>query len=84
MSFAKTHGIALVKVTEGRFTYETKSIGGSHGLSREDALEHMGLPYFVAIHIGRGDGPKTTRAGVIDPTSDGAWIAEHVLGAPRA
>jgi hypothetical protein len=84
VSFAKTHGIALVKVTEGRFTYETRSIDGSHGMSREDALEHMGLPYFVGVHIERGDEPNTTSAGVINPTSDGAWIAEHVLGVPTA
>lgn len=53
LEFALTHGIALVTVTEGRFTYETKSVDNRPSLSREHAREWFGIPTFVDIAIAR-------------------------------
>ncbi|OZE13460.1 hypothetical protein CH249_01330 [Rhodococcus sp. 05-2255-3B1] len=47
VAYATTHGIALVTVTEGRFTYETKSVEQAPPLTREEAAQHFGLPTFV-------------------------------------
>lgn len=47
MDYAKVHGIALVKVTEGRFTFETRGRDEGLAMTREEATAH-GLPAFVA------------------------------------
>jgi len=47
LGFALAHGIALVTVTEGRFTFETKSAYKTTALTREQALEYYDLPTFV-------------------------------------
>jgi Protein of unknown function (DUF4238) len=47
VDFAKTHGIALVSVTEGRFMYETKSAERRPALTREEAKEMWNLPTFA-------------------------------------
>ncbi|MGL5826430.1 MAG: restriction endonuclease [Nocardioides sp.] len=47
LGFALAHGIALVTVTEGRFTFETKSAYKTTELTREQALEYYDLPTFV-------------------------------------
>lgn len=40
INFAKVHGIALVLVSEGRFTFETKAASPTPTLTREQAAEH--------------------------------------------
>jgi hypothetical protein len=49
LEFAKAHGIALVWVTEGRFTYEARAATPVPLMSREEALRRFDLPAFVAI-----------------------------------
>jgi hypothetical protein len=46
LEYAKIHGIALVMVTEGRYTYMTRSTTESPPLSREGARS-LGLPDFT-------------------------------------
>jgi hypothetical protein len=50
IEFARTHRIALIGVTEGRFTFETRSIDKPPPLSREQAAELWGTETFVAFH----------------------------------
>jgi hypothetical protein len=38
LEYAKTHGIALVTVTEGRFTFETKAVDKPPTMSRQEAV----------------------------------------------
>jgi hypothetical protein len=78
VTYAKAHGIALVKVTEGRFTYEVRSADWKPSMSREDARKHLGLADFVGIQVERGE-PGTTISGVIGPDDD-EWIARNILG----
>jgi hypothetical protein len=59
IGYAKTHGIALVLVTEGRFTFETKDAGERPTLSREQA-DVFGIPPLV----GECFGPTDTGSGV--------------------
>jgi len=56
INYAKTHGIALVLVTEGRFTFETKGAGEWPTLSRQHA-DALGIPPLVACF-----GPTDTEA----------------------
>ncbi len=49
IEYAKAHGIALVHVTEGRFTYIQRA-EGSETLTHEEAAEH-GLPLFVGLRV---------------------------------
>ena len=60
LTYAKTHGIALAKVTEGRYTYETRSRIGPPTPTREQARDRWGLPAFVAHAYTSGDEPDTT------------------------
>jgi len=78
LTFAKTHGIALVKVTEGRFTYETKAAGEQSYMSREEAEARLGIPAFVGISIERGD-DGSTQMGAIS-YRDAQWFAKSILG----
>jgi len=61
LDYAKTHGIALATVTEGRFTYETRSTYGAAAMTRQQAKERFGLPDFVGHVYGPGDEPGSTR-----------------------
>ena len=54
MTYAATHGIALVKVTEGRFTFVRRSTEPMPAISVEDARE-MGIPDFVGINYRKND-----------------------------
>ena len=63
--YAKTHGIALAKVTEGRFTYETKSQVGQPPPTREQAKHRWGLPAFVAHAYAFGDEPGITSVSLM-------------------
>lgn len=47
VQFAIVHGMALVRVTEGRFTYQTRGSKTTDVLTREDASRDFGIPTFV-------------------------------------
>lgn len=66
IEFAKTHGIALVLVTEGRFTFATRAPAPQEALSREEAGE-KGIPTFVGICFGPADKPGATSISTLDP-----------------
>ena len=59
INYAKTHGIALVLVTEGRFTFETRDAEERATPSREEA-DALGIPALV----GKCFGPTDTESGV--------------------
>jgi hypothetical protein len=83
IEFAKVHGIALVVVTEGRFTYETRSVDQPPPPSRTEAAERLGLPTFVGHCLARGDKPGTTRVALMS-TEFPEYVAEHLLAVPAA
>jgi hypothetical protein len=79
LNFALAHGIALVTVTEGRFTFETKSARATPALTREQALEYYGLPTFVGhAYSGAGD----DAVGVTLMSSEHAEYIVHELFPP--
>jgi hypothetical protein len=78
IELAKIHGVALVLITEGRFTYETRSATPTPVISREDAWRHFRIPVFVGVHIGAGDSVGPTRFSVIEP-GDPERVAEALL-----
>lgn len=65
LEYAKTHGIALVSLTEGRFTYETRAASPPPVLTREVARERYGLPIFVGHAYGAGESPGSTSCTLI-------------------
>ena len=77
--FAKTHGIALVMVSEGRFTFETRAAAPRPAMSREEARERCGIPTFVAVCFGPGDTPRSTMITTIDP-NDTRRIQKDIFG----
>lgn len=79
LEYAKTHGIALATVTEGRFTFETKSVGRALTMTREQATERYGLPEFVGHVYLPGDTPKSTRVTILGPEHP-HYVAEALLG----
>jgi len=80
-TYASAHGIALVKVTEGRFTVITKSATPTRPLSREVARA-MGLPTFVGHCLSAGDKPGSISTTLV--TGQPEYAAELLLGrAPR-
>ena len=76
--YAKTHGIALVFVTEGRFTFETRAAQPSPPLTREQALEMFEIPVFVGVHIGPGNTEGSTMLSVIG-SDDPERVREIIL-----
>ena len=58
LDYAKAHGIALATVTEGRFTFETKSFGEGPTMTRQQGADQLGLPEFVGHAYGRGPEPQ--------------------------
>lgn len=79
IEFAKAHGIALVMVSEGRFTFETRAAGPRPVMSREEARTKYGLPTFVAVCFGPGDRPGWTSITTVDP-DDSERIQEAIFG----
>jgi len=86
IKYAETNGIALVYITEGRFTVETFALetpGATPAMTRDEATQHYGLPPLVGVYVGPiGNG----RAGiaVVSP-DDSNRVAELLLGvAPDA
>ena len=82
LEFALVHGIALVKVTEGRFTYETKSSARTRLLSRGEALRILGLPTFVGHCYRTGSEPGSIACTVVTGQPEDA--ARLLLGVQPA
>jgi len=80
IDFAIAHGIALVAVTEGRYTMLTKSLDPRPTLSRELAASRFGLPIFVGTAIYEGSSATSIGFGTID-LDDPERTARLVLGA---
>jgi Restriction endonuclease len=81
LNYAKAHGIALVTVTEGRFTIETKAAEGSPVASRERARELFGVPTFVGHCYEQGEQRSSTAVTLVS-TEHPDLIRERVLGLP--
>jgi Restriction endonuclease len=82
VEFANAHGIALVSLTEGRFTFETRALGPRQVLSREQALDLFGLPTFVGFCFGAGETPDSLRMTTIS-TDQPDHVGELLLGVPK-
>jgi hypothetical protein len=78
LEFALTHGVALVTVTEGRFTYETRGTAQPPPLTREEARDYYGLPAFVGHGYSPGDAPGSIGVTVMSPEYPD-YLAEHLL-----
>ena len=81
VAFAKTHGIALVLVTEGRFTFETKAVAKAPPMTRQQAADLHGLPTFVGVYCGPGTKPDSTMLAVFD-ADDPQTVQELLLAVP--
>lgn len=79
IAYAKTHGIALATVTEGRYTYETKSFGPPGPMTCQQALARFGLPEFVGHVYGPGGDPRSTRVALLSPGHP-EHVARALLG----
>lgn len=79
LEYAKTHGIALVTVTEGRFTYETKAAQGVPPMTREQAKARLGLPVFVGHAYSAGSEEGSTNVTLLSPEYP-EYIAETFFG----
>jgi hypothetical protein len=78
LRFAVTHGIALVTVTEGRFTYETRAAVQPPPLTREQARDDFGLPTFVGHGYSTGDERGSISVMLMSPEYP-EYLAEHLL-----
>lgn len=78
LDFALTHGIALVTVTEGRFTYETKAASKTPAPTREQARERFGIPVFVGHGYSNGDDPGSVGVTVMSPEYP-EYLVKHLL-----
>lgn len=81
LEFALIHGVALVTVTEGRFTFETKSATSSPILTRAQASERYGIASFVGHGYSQGDTPGSVGVKVMSPRYP-KYLAEHLLAGP--
>ena len=79
LEYAKKHGIALATITEGRFTFETKSVGEVPTMSRQQAADSFGLPEFVGHAYGPGDEPTSTYVTLLS-TEYPDYVAKTLLG----
>lgn len=80
LEFARQHGIALATLTEGRFTFETKS--REHrpaAMTREEAAERYGLPTYVGHSYTPGDKPGSTFITILSPEYP-EYVAETIFG----
>jgi hypothetical protein len=84
VKFAKAHGIALVTVTEGRFTYEARDMLPGPEMSRDEAAERFNVPTFVGHYFGPGSKPDTIRTWRLSAEDRGypQYVAEFLLGRP--
>lgn len=80
LELARVHGVALVTVTEGRFTYEARSAGGGAELSREQARELFQLETFVGHCYSAGSTGGSTQVTLMSPQHP-EHIVTQLLGA---
>ena len=78
LDFALAHGIALVTITEGRFTYETKAASKPLVPTRGEAKEFFGLPTFVGHAYSNGDAPGSVSVTAMSPERP-EYVAKHLL-----
>jgi hypothetical protein len=81
LDFALVHGIALVTVTEGRFTYETRSSRRPPVPTRVEARTRWGLPDFVGHAYSNGDSSGSVAMTVIS-TEYPEYLFECLLPDP--
>ncbi|MFH8284163.1 restriction endonuclease [Streptomyces antibioticus] len=81
VEFAKTHGVALVTVTEGRFTFEARGGVPVPPLSRQQAAEQFNSPTFVGHHYGPGGEPGSTSSTLMSPEYP-EYIVDLLLASP--
>jgi hypothetical protein len=79
LEYAKRHGIALATITEGRFTFETKSDGEAPTMSRRQAADRFGLPEFVGHAYQAGEAPTSTNVTILSVKYP-HYVAEALLG----
>jgi hypothetical protein len=79
INFAKTHGIALVMVSEGRFSFETRAATPRPPMSRQEAKDRHEIPTFIGVCFGPGDNPGSTAITRIDP-DETHRIQEAIFG----
>jgi hypothetical protein len=77
LNYAIAHGIALVKVTEGRFTFETGGVAPPPAPSRLEAAK-LGVPTFVGYCYGSGDQPGSVAVTLVTEEAESA--ARLLLG----
>ena len=82
LDFAKAHGIALVSLTEGRFTILMRSAGKHPALTREEASTWYETPTFVGFCLGPGDSPESTRSTIISSQYPD-YVVELLLSLPE-
>jgi hypothetical protein len=80
LEYAKTHGMALVTVTEGRFTFETKAKDKPPAMSREGAAARYDLPTFVGQAYQPGDAPASISVTLLSVEYP-EYVLEAILGA---
>lgn len=80
LEYAKTHGIALATVTEGRFTFETKARDKPPAMSREEAAARYDLPTFIGHAYQPGGEPGSTSVTLLSVEYPG-YVLHTILGA---
>jgi hypothetical protein len=78
LKFATAHGIALIEVTEGRFSVKTASSGPEDTMSREEAAREWGVPTFVGFTVSEID--ETTIGRSIVSTENVEYLVPVLLG----
>jgi hypothetical protein len=81
VEFAKTHGVALVTLTEGRFTFEARGKYSAYAVSRQEAKEKFDSSKFVGHHYGPGSAPGATSSTLVSPEHP-EYIATLLLARP--
>lgn len=82
LDFAAKHGIALVYVTEGRFTFVARRAGGVPVMSAEDAWARFGIPHLVGVLVGFGATPGSMSLSVVQPGDSDRLVEVVVADAP--
>lgn len=80
LDYAFAHRIALVTVTEGRFTFQARSAEAQPPLSRELA-EELGLGPLVGYAYSPGEAPGSVRSTIVS-TEYPEYLVEELLPEP--
>jgi hypothetical protein len=79
IEYATKHGIALAMVTEGRFTFETRSVDQTPTMTRQQATDRFGLPEFVGHAYRQGETPGSTSVTLLSAEYP-HHVAQELLG----